>query len=355
VDALSEARGKVSSGTPDEAQTLVENELVDLIWFGATTTRIGAALLVMTLGFEAMGTADPELAARTSMRLGVFGGSVLVITALLGAWLVGIVNAVVRHHGFRLRRVEDSLVAEEGLFTRRKVELPVRKVQMVTVVEPWFRRWLGFGSVIVETAAARAGSGGVERALSMVPMSRPEVRPDLLMAALPGLDVDLERVELDPPNRRALARSLIRGSMQGVVLAGLVSWWWWPWGAVSWLLAPLFPVIQWLDWKHQGWKITNRFVVSRRGYLTRTTRVVARQKLQAVDVDAGPLLRRYRLSEVVLRVAGAAVAMPLLDEDRAFAIAARLSETASRARRPAVTVTPEVATRLEAAATPDAG
>ena len=50
------------------------------------------------------------------------------------------------------------------------LELPFRKVQVVSVSEPLIRRWAGFGSVVIETAAARSGQGGTERRAALAPV-----------------------------------------------------------------------------------------------------------------------------------------------------------------------------------------
>lgn len=325
VHALSSQRRRARDPEAPAAPVLTSNTTRDLLRYGATSTRVGGTAVVVAVLMEAAGLTDPEWASRLPLAMGVVGIAAGIIALLVGAWLLGIVNAAVRHHGFSLSLDQDALVAEEGLFTRRRVELPVHKVQLVSVVEPWLRRLFGIGSMIIETAAARAGTGGTQRSLTMVPLVERHDVDRLVAHALPQVDVDLARGTLRPPSPRALTRGLIRAILQGFVVSVAATLWWGPWGALSVVAIPGMAVLAWLDWKHQGWAITDEVVVSRRGYLNRRTQVVARAKLQSVDVDQGPLQRRYGLGEILLRVAGSSVAMPLLDHDEAFAIAAHLS------------------------------
>lgn len=331
VDALSRARGR---GEPVEdaanLPVVAHNDLRDLTWYGASATRFGAALVVLGVVFEGMSAVDPERAARIWVRVGAAGAVAATLTAMIGAWLGGIVSAIVRHHAFRLTQHDDRLVAEEGLFTLRRAELPVRKVQVVTVEEPWLRRALGFGSVLVETAAARPESGGTEQAVTMVPLVRREDMQRVVEAALPQIDLHLTTAELERPDRRVLVRAVVRSVVQGVVVAGFAAWWWWPWGLLGSVGVPALVTLAWLDWSRQGWLVTEQVVVSRRGYLNRVTRILARDKLQSVELEQGPILRRYGLAEVVLRAAGSAVVMPLIDHERAFALVCQLSATTAR-------------------------
>lgn len=308
---------------------VVAHGLSDLLLYGATATRLGFLAVMLGLGFEVLGATDParfEEAARGGLGLGPLAGLGLVVGALLLAWLVGLGSAVIRHWGFQLRAEDDgSLVAQQGFFTRRRITLTRRKVQVIQVVEPWLRRLAGFASVQVETAAARGGGGGTERSHAMVPVVRPQAVEPLVRRVLPALDVPVDGSGLYPPHPNALRRALRRGGLQGAALAGLATWWWWPWGALAWVLSPLPAVLGWLDHRHQGWRITEHTLVSRRGYLRRTTTFVSRGKIQSLDVDQGPFLRAYGLGEVVVRVAGSRVRLPLLAHEDAFAILAHLS------------------------------
>lgn len=333
VRALKAGHRDAVVDTPDaELPVLAQNSPLDLAWYGATSTRFGAAAVGLGLLFEVLGVTDPEGVAEIAPWVGALAVVGVVAASIVGAWGIGIVQAVVRHHGFRLMRDGRGLVAEEGLFTRRRVELPLRKVQLVTIQEPALRRLVRIASVVVETASGRPAAGGTQRALSMVPVVAPDAVDALVREALPHLDRSIHDA-LRPPALVARRREVVRGVIGGTGLTLLLTWWWWPWAALTWpVWVAIAVALRWLDWKHQGWEVTDEVVVSRRGWLNRHTQIVARDKIQSVEVEQGPLLRRYRLGQVVVRVAGSAVAMPLLDHDEAFALASRLSRSVGRTR-----------------------
>jgi putative membrane protein len=313
-----------------EIPALVENDWTDLVKFGASSSRVGASIVVMGVVYEGMLTIDPTLPLRSAGDVGWTGAFALFFAVLAGAWLVGIGNAVEAHWGYRLVLDDDALVAQEGLLTRRRVQLRVRKVQRVTLRATWLRRLLGFGSVTIETAAAGAGSGGVQQASAMVPVVGEDEVDTLVRHAMPEADVPLASEALRRPADKALQRALIRGAIQGGIFGGVLTWVFWPMGLLGLLLVPLNLALGWLDWRYQRWLVTDRVVLSRVGFLSRTTTIVARDKLQSVDLDQGPLLRRYGLASVIVRVAGSGVRMPLLTFDEAYALVAELGATAGR-------------------------
>lgn len=295
---------------PDEL--IVEHSVRDLFVYGATAGRLGAAAVVLGLVFEAVSWVAPERLGSLALEgLGVEGllTGVLVLT---GAWLFGLGGTVVRYWGFRLSRSKDGLVVESGLFTRRRLELPLRKVQVVESRASLIRRLIGFGSVTIETAAARSGQGGTERRAAITPVVPLAEIAGLARLAIPDLDVDPWNVVVRRAHRRALHRQVGRAAVRGLLILVAAMAFLGTWGALAIVVVPLSMAAAVLDWQHQGWLLTDRVVVARRGFLNRRLTVVSRRKLQAVDVRQGLILRRLGLGEVVVKVAGTSVVLPLM-------------------------------------------
>ncbi len=329
---LQAARKEAPGSVAEAGKPVLALTTTDLAMYGVTSTEIGGTAVVLGLLLDAGLVNDPEATSRFGAVLGAAGLFTLVLLVGAGAWVVGIFSALIRHHGFTMSRSGDTLVAQEGLFTRRRVELPVSKVQRVEVREPWARRWFGLASVMLETASARAGERGTQRSATMVPLIARDQVAARLASVLPivrGLDLPLDR-----PAPAALRRALWRGLVRGLIFAAALAWWLGDWRAVAALVVvPISMALAWLDWKNQGWLVTEELVVARRGWLRRTTTVVARNKLQSVDVEQGFVMRRYGLGQVVLRVAGAEIAMPLIAFPDAWKLGLTLS--ANLGRRPA--------------------
>lgn len=303
--------------TPEAAiPPRLRNDPLDLFRYGATTARFGAVAVVIGLVVEYTGVMAPErLAALELGPLAGYAGVAVILAALSGAWLFGIGAAIVRHWGFTLTLTPDRIGVRSGLFTQRRLELPRRKVQVVVATEPLVRRWVGFGSVTVETAAARSGSGGTERLAAMAPVVDREELPVLVDELLPQLDVDPWGDTLHPPHPRALPRALFRSTVQPVLATAAAVAFFGPWGAVvvGWL--PLALVGAVLDHRHQGWAITPGAVVSRSGFFVRRHVVVERAKIQSAEWVQGLVLRRLGLAQLQVRVAGTAISLPLVAEE----------------------------------------
>ena len=308
-------------------QALVKVEPSQLLLYAATSTRLGAAVVGLGVLMELTQLADPADVAAATERADGITGVALLIVVMTGAWLVTLVTTFVAHFGFQMERREESLYVQEGLLTTRRVELKRPKVQRIVYTASWLRRVVGFGTLTIETASA-GGAGGTERAVTMVPYMSREGVLRLLPDALPGADRELldfsDEALLRRPGTLAIRRVLAQATGYGVLMVVAFSAWAWPMGLVSVVGCVVHVAASWLDVTHQRWRETDRLLMTRRGIWSRRVTVVALNKIQRVDVSQSFILRRYGLAEVVVRVAGSSVRLPLLPWDEAWTLASRL-------------------------------
>lgn len=324
--ALEQARPHEDPSEAEPAEVLARADLSDLLRYGATGLRLGAGLAIAVgLGSEALQLVDVQELDSVPSLIGKLGGAAMLVAFITGLFLLAVAGAIQRFWGFTLSLADGRLLATQGLLTRRRVELLAAKVQLVTVRQPLLRRLLHFGSVHIETAAVRSGERGVSSAEAQVPAVDDDALPALLDAVVPGSGA-LWTEPMEPPHPRALRRELITGVITGSATGLLLGWWL---GGVAWVLVSILPALavisEWLDYRHQGWRVTDSLVLSRAGYVNRKTHVVSRAKIQTVEWRQGVLLRRWGLAQVILRVAGSRVELPLLGAELARELVDRLT------------------------------
>jgi putative membrane protein len=297
----------------EEAKVLASADLADLLRYGATGLRVGAGIAIAVgLGMEALQFLDPEQYERVPSLVGRVGGAAAVIAFVSGLFLVAVAGAVQRFWRFSLTLSDGRLVASQGLFTKRRIQLELSKVQLATVRQPWSKRLLQFASVHVETAAAHVGDGGTASAEAIIPVVHTEDIATLLAEVIPHADTVWDS-ELHPPHPRALRRGILSAIIEGLLIGALIGAWFGGWAWVFLLIAPIVDVLfAWFDHRHQGWRVTEHLIIARSGYLNRRTHVVSRKKIQSITLRQGPILRRWDLAKVVIRVAGSRVDLPLL-------------------------------------------
>ncbi|MCB9794299.1 MAG: PH domain-containing protein [Alphaproteobacteria bacterium] len=325
--ALDAARGHVAEAedaAPPEA--LLRLSLGEIIAYGLSSGSAGKVTLLFAVGLEASSAISPGEAERAFVDLPGQKMAALVLLAFAVSWTFETAVAVIRHHGFTLSRtqergrggrVERRLKGQEGLLTRREVQVPLSKVQLAMADEPLLRRSMGYGSVAIETAGLGSMAEGVTQAELVVPMVEQDALGRTLRLAIPQAEVDPWTATLHRPHRRALWRAMMAGSVRSGLVAVALIVFAWPWGLLGLILPFSSMLTAWLDWRFQGWLITPQVVVTRRGFWRRRTWVLARNKLQSVHLVQGPLMRGYGLGRLVVRVAGSQVLLPDLAFDQA--------------------------------------
>ncbi len=328
MQQLAALRGKPVAQT--SVRPVLKLGLGELLAYGLSKPSAGYVVVLLLAITEVAPILSPGNAARAieEMQPGLMAG--LLLLAFVASWVGTAMLSIVRHYGFTLTReglerpADMKLRAREGLLTTREVEIPLRKVQLAVADEPLMRRWMGFGTVSVETAGLGSLREGVQAAELVVPMVDRDELNAIVRSAIPRNTVDPWRFDLKPAHPRALWRLLFGSVVRSTLIAVPLSVFFWPMGLVSLALFPLGLLSAWLDYRYQGWLITPEVVIARRGFWRRTTAVLARDKLQSVHLVQGPLMRGYGLGRVVLRVAGSQVVLPDLGFEDAATLLERL-------------------------------
>lgn len=317
-----EASPAATDNLPEMDAAATEGELVramsmrQLLVAGATSGTIGPAAAVIGAGLSVVDDVVPEAwwervpwdrVGNLWSNLGVIGIFVLVVALL--AWLMAIAGTVITYYGFQLRRSGDHLFVQHGLLDRRRVTIPVRRIQAIRIEEGILRQPFGFVSMGY-TSAGRRGEGESGSGTLFPFLRRRDVHAILAQVA-PEFALDLEASGLHRLPRRALPRYIVAGTVSallfGALVIGLLEWWrdevpWW--GYLPLLMVPAQILTGWLAYRDAGWALGDRVLVLRNRSLARSTMITTRRRIQHRSLTANPLQRRAGLVTLHVSVAG---------------------------------------------------
>lgn len=223
---------------------------------------------------------------------------VLLIGALLLLGVVtGLARTVAREFRFRLAAGPNGLRRRRGLVTLSEVLIPARRTEAARIERRWVSGAFGWRSLAFQTLGADPKEGGVQVA---APLARPEEVHIILREA--GFPEPSLAGALRPP-----ARALLRRCGPYLLLAAALA-------ALSpvrkellWLAALpiLFAGGAWLRWRFDRYCIGDSALFVARGALKRTLWIVPFEKLQTLNISAGPVQRLLGLAHLVPDTAGA--------------------------------------------------
>jgi putative membrane protein len=321
----------VSAATPPveiEGALVRSLSMRELLLAGATSGTIGPAAAVIGASVSLADDVVPdawwervpwERVGNLWSSLTVIGLLVLIVAVL--AWLMAIAGTVLRYYGFELRHSGEHLFVQHGLLDKRRVTIPVRRIQAVSVEEGILRQPFGFVSVGYTSAGQRGeGEGGSG---TLFPFMRRRDVHALMAQVAPEFAVDLDERALQRLPSRALPRYIVGGTISVLVLAVLViaglQWWrgevpWWGYAPLA--LVPFQVVAGWLAYRDAGWALGDRVLVLRSRSLARTTLVTTRRRIQHRSLTANPLQRRAGLATLHVSVAGGGrTSLPHVDRE----------------------------------------
>ncbi|MFA9415651.1 PH domain-containing protein [Natrinema sp. HArc-T2] len=236
---------------------------------------------------------------------GIFALAWGLLLFLLAAWVISALLTFTRYYGFRLTRTGDELYYERGLLQRYSGTIPLAKVQALTISEAIPFRWFGYAALSVETAGYAPGQSNSRGTESAIPLADADRVAALARAIEPFGPVDLES-----PPKRARERYMVRYLL---VVAALVAvaylvarftvfdrWY------VAAVLVAVVPVAAHLKWTNRGFRVGERFFLTRTGFWRRTTKIVPHYRVQAVIHEATIFQRRRHLASVTADTASSA-------------------------------------------------
>ena len=348
VAALDEMRHRVAAqrATPTDAtvepehRVLVALPLRELVITGLVELR-GVALIAAGLGVLWETVIEPMvdgIAAQphfVRVVIAWFRGDVfdpMRIAASIGVLLaviaaLSVVWAIVRLYGFRLRKRDDNLQIEYGLFTRVTNAIPLRRIQSLTLRAGPLHRLVGRIAVDVETAGGTNGRSQAEHT-RLAPILRPDALPALLDEVAP--DLKLDDLEWQPLAPRAFRRVFQRSALFSIVLAALSAIVIGGWAFAVFAGLVVLAALHARGYvRHARWALDETVVAFRHGWLWRRTTVARLAKVQVVTVHESPFDRRNAMARLGVDTAGATVAIPFLPRETAVGLHATLATAAA--------------------------
>lgn len=296
------ARELLLLGFIDNRGFVLIGAVIGALWQIDLLDRIGAVML------DWMGWTDPRDAIRAGVRVTlaqVAAAAAAAMAVIVFARLVSMVWAVVRFHGFELRRIGDDLRTEYGLLTRVAATIPVHRVQTITIRQGPLQRLAGRHALSVETAGGgkKAEGGRTERPW-LAPIIRTAAMPEVVRHVIP--EADLATLAWHPVDPRAFRRVLSRSALLVVGASVMSSFW-----IREWMLAVLggglllAAIAARNQVRHLHWAATGDLIAFRSGWLWKRLTAARTTKVQNVTLAESPFDRRSSMASVLVDTAGA--------------------------------------------------
>ncbi|MBO9128820.1 PH domain-containing protein [Bacillus sp. 165] len=252
----------------------------ELLFFSATSGGVGIALSAVVglyLQIDDYVHISLNVASFVAQTTSFYIMAICLLA--VSVWIIGILILYQKYYDFQVIRKDADLIITRGLIEKRKLIIPLQRIQAVKVEENIVRQWFGFVTIRLLSA-----SGGAEanEELSFIcfPIVKKKALPIIFKHYLPDYTF-CSSVQSLP--KRSLLRYLIR-AMVPVLFLSLICFYFVPMTKyiVPFLLAASIAV-GYRQFKDTGWMLFNQqlFIVTRR--FIRTTILVKRSRIQSLQ------------------------------------------------------------------------
>ncbi|MGH9868711.1 MAG: PH domain-containing protein [Candidatus Polarisedimenticolia bacterium] len=239
---------------------------------------------------------------RSGLAVALLWAAGLVLAFLVSLRIFSIGWALVKLYGFTLARRDKDLITSCGLLTHVFTAIPARRIQVLTVREGPMHRLFGRVEVRADIVGGSPedASAAHER---IAPLVRASDCPDLVRRIQPELDVSsVTWVGVHPrAARRIFKRYVIIMAIASLIIALNAGW-----PALG--LLPLSLPLLWLIARGQarrlGYRVDERGIFFRSGWLWRRASGARHDKVQSVGLNESPFDRRHGMATLVVDNAG---------------------------------------------------
>lgn len=275
----------------------------DLLIAASTSGRFGIALSILGTLFSQIEPLIREsdlfeylFGLLPSQTDGIMIAAIIVLFIVV-AWLISFFSTLFMYGDFSVEIREDEMVISRGIFEKKRITVPYKRIQALYVTEGIIRQPLGYCSVYIDSAGYgdEKGSGSIV----LFPLLRKSKVTKLLDNIVPHYNV--ETPALKPP-KRAIRRYIFRSAFLLTALTGIG---YWAFDLMNWVW--LLPVASiWWGWQKYmdaaiGWDSENVIISNR--IISKKTAIVKRDRIQDLSVSASWIQRFRSLCSAEVHVA----------------------------------------------------
>lgn len=236
---------------------------------------------------------------------------IAAVVALVGfiiAWIISVVWTMVSHFDYKVTVQDDRIVITRGLIEKKRITIPLNRVQAIQIVENPFRQALGFATVQIESAGGSGGDKkeGMKGSVKLFPLIRKRDMHGPLLELFPHLYVE-EQVDAFQSPKRARPFFYRLDFIWFVPVVAALGYFFFPYGLLSILIA--VPIILMAIWQHKtvrAYTINNQITLTYRLF-SKVTFIAEKQRVQVMHLNQSIFQKRRQIATIEFNVKSGAM------------------------------------------------
>ncbi|MGM9948975.1 MAG: PH domain-containing protein [Lysinibacillus sp.] len=206
----------------------------------------------------------------------------LIFIGLLGAWIISVAITLLNYYDFTVTEENDRLIITRGLLEKKRITIPLNRVQAIKIVENPLRQPFGLATVQVESAGG-GFSSGKEQKITLFPLISKKKALEPLAELFPQFDFATEGAEMIHSPKRARSFFYRIDFLWLLPLIAVPTYFFFPYGLLTVLL--VIPVMLLGVWQHKTARLAlldSQMIIVYR-HISRVTFFVEKRRIQVTE------------------------------------------------------------------------
>ncbi|WP_155593202.1 PH domain-containing protein [Lysinibacillus cavernae] len=254
------------------------------------------------------------------VKIGAFLVALTVMLILIVAWVVSVVITLINYYDYTVRIEEDKLIITKGLLEKKRITLPLNRIQAIRIVENPLRQLTGFSTVVVESAGGN-GEDGNDKKITLFPLIKKQDCMQTLEQLFPEMNWNPTFIR-SPKRARPFFYRI--DFIWLVPIIGACGYFFYPFGLLSLLLIPLTILLGVWQHKTAGYQIEGKQLAMQYRVFSRITLIMEKKRIQSIGSTQSYFQKRKNVmsmkATVMSGATGTTGSVSSLDQQDAEAI-----------------------------------
>lgn len=283
-----------------EITTIFKMSVKDLFILATTSSSIGLVLsglgAVLSQIYQYIPYEKIFDELYTFIKYGFIVIAISIFIAFFIVWLISVIITFINYYDFTVVEEDNRLIITRGLLEKKRITIPLNRVQAIKIIENPIRQWIGHSTVVVESIG---GNYEQDMKVELFPLISKKKMYGPLEKLFPEY---IFQTDLIRPTKQGRPFFYRKELLWLIPIIGLCSYFFYPYGLLSVLLLPIAVLLGIWQYKTTGIAISNKqlLIVSR--VISRVTFVAQRDKIQVMQLTQSYFQKRKNVASVGIAV-----------------------------------------------------
>ncbi|WP_277584685.1 PH domain-containing protein [Psychrobacillus antarcticus] len=247
------------------------------------------------------------------IRFGALLIALVVFFVLLVAWIVSVALTFINYYEFTIRVEDEEIIITRGLLEKKKITIPLSRIQGVRIVENPLRQLTGHATVIVDSAGGSLAEK--DEKIRLIPLIKKDQINPILVQIFPNYEFGANFTRVPKRSRKFFYRL---DFLWLIPVVAVVSYFFFPFGLFSLLLLPLSFLLG--AWQHKtaGYWLDEKQLVVQYRLFSRVSLWMEKKRIQAMTERTTYFQKKAEVSSIITTiksgVSGSAATIPHIEK-----------------------------------------